>query len=48
MIEKCWLPLRAVVAVSATRISILGELLAVDILMALFTLGRRGLEIHVH
>ena len=47
MIEQCWLPLCAVVALDATGIPILGELLAVYVFMAFFTLGRRRFEVDV-
>jgi len=45
MVEQRRLPLRAVVTVGAGRDSIFRELLAVDILVALLTLGRRSGEI---
>lgn len=47
MIEQRRLPLLAVVTVHAGRDLPFGELLSMDIVMALFALHRRGLEIHV-
>ena len=47
MIKQRWLPLCAVVALSTRRNSALGELPAVNILMAFLTFRRRGFEVHI-
>ena len=47
MVEKRRLPFHAVVAIRAVRDLVLRKLLAMDVLVALFTLGRRRLEIYV-
>ena len=47
MIEERGSPLHGVVAVDAARNLSLGELLAVDVFMAIFTLSRRRLEINI-
>jgi len=48
MIEQRRLPLHAVVAFGAARHLHLGELFAMDVLMAVLALCRSGLEVHVH
>ena len=48
VVEKRRFPLHAVVAFRAARDLPLGELLSVDVLVAILALGRRHLEIHVH
>lgn len=47
MIKERRLPLHAVVAFRATRDLSLGELLSMDVLMTVFTLRGRGLEIYI-
>jgi len=47
VIEQGWLPLGAVMAIGTGRDRILGELLAVDVLVTVLTLLRRRLEIHM-
>ena len=47
VIEQRRFPLRAVVALHATRGSIFSELLAVNILVAVFALRRCRLEVHI-
>ena len=48
VVEERRLPFRAVVALGAASDVGTCELLAVYVLMAIFTLCRRGLEIHIH
>lgn len=48
VIEERGLPLRAVMALCAGCDAILQELLAVRVLVAVFTLGRRTLEVNIH
>lgn len=47
VIEERWLPLGTVVARNATGNPILGELLPMDVLVAVFALRRRPFEVHV-
>jgi len=48
MVKERRLPLHAVVALRAARDIRLSELLAVDVLVAVFALAGRCLEVHVH
>ena len=48
VVEKRRFPLHAVVAFRAARDLPFGELLSVDVFVAILALGRRHLEIHVH
>ena len=47
MVEGRGFPLIAVMATDAISFPVLGELLAMDIFVALLALGRRRLEVHV-
>jgi len=47
VIEERWLPLHAVVTLRARRNPCLGELLAVNVLVAVLTTRGRSLEIHI-
>lgn len=47
MVKQRRLPLCAVVALGARRKSALGELPAVNVLMAFLTFRRRGFEVHI-
>lgn len=47
VVEKRWLPLRAVVAIPAPRDLVLCKLLAVDVFVTAFTLSRGSLEVYI-